>query len=407
MTEIEKKAQEMKAQAEEAARKAANEVIEAERKKDQDAREKAEKELKEAKEALKKAQEMIENLDKTAKEQEKKIEEMMRAEARRAVERKLEDRIVEVILSKEAKEKFEKVIKNEQTSAKIEFKADSPTITQSTFSVQQVPGVSSARYLPNAFLDMLNKVQITAEKLSWLEGNYTTHVGYVDRLTKVGTDDTATVAEKTRGWGKLASRLPISSENQNWLATIVAWAKNEGVRNMLSKVDTEIINGDGDETASNKHISGLKTQGSTAFAKFTQYPEPTIAEVLFDAAKQAQKKGFFANMAFVSMEIEAQLQTLKDKNGNFIYNQVTGMLGQLRIIASSKLTEKEAYVLDSNCVSVYEKGAYEMELVRDADIDGYIFHLRGHFQVKVSTEDKKGVIYIADVTTALTEITKA
>ena len=80
------------------------------------------------------------------------------------------------------------------------------------------------------------------------------------------------------------------------------------------------------------------------------------------------------------------------------------MLGPVRIATSDQLSDTEVLVADSSCVEIVDRGEYEMELERIAGKDGWNVWLRKSFQVKVPTAEKKGVIYVGNVTTALAAI---
>ena len=49
-------------------------------------------------------------------------------------------------------------------------------------------------------------------RASWLEGSYTSNVGYVDELTAISTADAGSMTEKTREMAKIAAKMPYSSE---------------------------------------------------------------------------------------------------------------------------------------------------------------------------------------------------
>lgn len=398
MNEIEKKAAEIRDDAAKAA-KAETEKVAAELK--SELKQKTE-ELNATKNELAEAKTSIENLDKSLKEVNARVEMMKKANA----DESIKGAIKATLESAEVKAGMERVAKGEVTNFKFEIKASSPTITSSSMSVQLDPAVSSARHTPNAFLNRLPSEVGTADVIAWVDGSYTSNVGYVDEIAEA-TGDSATATEKQRKYGKMASKLPISADAQDWYQQIVAWAQNEGVRYMEDKVDGEIINGDGDDTGSNRHICGLKTQGSTAFAALGKYEAPTIAEVIHDAAMQAAKNGYVANAAYISYKAYTELKAIKDKNGRPMYDAVTGMLGAIAIVPSARLTDNELYVMDERAVKVYRKRAFEAELERKASSDSYVFHLRGYYQTRVTEADKKGVIYVADYTTAITEITEA
>ena len=154
------------------------------------------------------------------------------------------------------------------------------------------------------------------------------------------------------------------------------------------------------------HVYGIKTSGSTAFAATgAKYENATIADVILDAIAQAKANGYSANVAIVPTAIEAQIRGLKDKNGNYLFNQVTGMFGQVRVITSDQLAATEILVADTSCVEIIDRGDYEMELERVAGKDGWRVWLRKSLQVKVPAPEKKGIIYVANVTTAIAAIT--
>ena len=73
---------------------------------------------------------------------------------------------------------------------------------------------------------------------------------------------------------------------------------------------------------------------------------------------------------------------------------------------SGKYNEK--YVEEYNAaIAAYNRGDYEMELERVAGKDGWRVWLRMSLQVKVPAPEKKGIIYVANATTAIAAITPA
>ena len=80
------------------------------------------------------------------------------------------------------------------------------------------------------------------------------------------------------------------------------------------------------------------------------------------------------------------------------------MLGQVKIVLTDQLSATEIVVADTSCVAIIDKGEYEMELERLAGKDGWRVWLRKSFQIQVPTSEKKGVIYVANTTTAIAAI---
>lgn len=401
---IEKKAEELKKSME-----AANERAAAAEQKAAEAKQKADEameELKKSQTTIEEQKSSIENLDKSVKEQEKTIKELKGKAARPGAS------AYEVALKAALdanREEMERMFKAERgTSDRLKFKFTTSNITTQSFGVQQDPVVHSDRMLANAFYDTFQKVTRTADKMEWLEGSDTDNTGYVGEFTAPSTANAYTVAGKLRQYAKIASFIEVSSEVADWYNQIYEWARTTAVRRILQKVDSLIWSGDGNDSSQKTHVYGIKTQGSTAYAASgAKYANATVADVILDAIAQAKKNGYVANVCLIPYAMDAQIRGLKDANGNYLYNQVTGMLGQVRIIPTTQLGTNELVVADSACVQIYENGEYEMELERVAGKDGWNVYLRKAFQVKVTGPDKKGVIYVSNITTAITGLAPA
>ena len=62
---------------------------------------------------------------------------------------------------------------------------------------------------------------------------------------------------------------------------------------------------------------------------------------------------------------------------------------------------------DSYCSDVYLGSTYELEFSRQAVSDSWRVDFRRICQVKTKTPWKKGLIYVANITNAITAVTKA
>ena len=109
-------------------------------------------------------------------------------------------------------------------------------------------------------------------------------------------------------------------------------------------------------------------------------------------------------MAIVSYAVEAELKGVKDANGNYLYNALTGMFGGVRVFPSNAVGAGEMLIADSRCAKVLRRPSIEVEITRDADLDGWKVNVRKSAQVKVKTAHKKGLIYVADKAAAITAI---
>jgi HK97 family phage major capsid protein len=265
--------------------------------------------------------------------------------------------------------------------------------------------VGSAPHAARAFLALFGEEVVAGDKAAWLDGEFTNAADYVEELT-AAQDSNATTDEVIRQFGKIATRLLIPSEVQDWMNVVAQWATNEAQEFINDKAEAEVYGGVGNDTNAKKKVYGIKGQ-ATAFAKVATYENANVGDVILDAVAQAKKNGYLANGAIVSFGTEAELKGLKDKNGNYIYNQLTGMFGPVRILPSAVVEENEIFVADSRCAKVLRRPSIEIEITRDADLDGWKVNVRKSVQTKVKKAHKKGIIYVADKTTAIAAINKA
>jgi hypothetical protein len=131
-----------------------------------------------------------------------------------------------------------------------------------------------------------------------------------------------------------------------------------------------------------------------------------LGDVIFDAVAQIRKAGYNADVALVSYATEATLKGVKDKSGNPIYDVVKGMFGQVQVIPSDKLSDAEMLIADSYCADIFLGNFYELEFSRKASHDAWRVDYRRRAQVKVPAPKAKGIVYVANKTTAIESITK-
>ena len=129
--------------------------------------------------------------------------------------------------------------------------------------------------------------------------------------------------------------------------------------------------------------------------------DANAADVIFDAVDQIAKEGFHANVAFVTWAILRTIKSLKDDNGNYLYDKISGMLSGIRVFPSANLASGEILVADTNAVEIYAGNSYELEFIRNGAYDAYDVYFRKAAQVKVPTPNKKGLIYVSSVATAI------
>lgn len=406
MTEFEKKADEIRQAAEQAkseaqAAKAAAEAAKAEAQAAKD-------ELASKTAELKTAQENIDNLDASVKEQAASIKELKKAlENTKSVSFKADFRRA----LEAAKPEIEKALKSkaDRFEVKLELKSvnsiGTGQISPNGFlGVAVDPAIYAAVPVTNVFILAFGIRPRTANKLGWIESTNQPVVDYVAELAQNTNKSDVSFAEKTRAFGKIATFMQISTEFEDWFEQLYNYCVNEGSRMIENKLDAEIAKGAGADTnaTTQKKIYGLVSQ-ATAFSALASHAvaKANAADVIFDAMDQIAKEGFHANAAFVTWAIYRTIKSLKDENGNYLYDRVTGMLSGVRLFPTDRLSTGEILVADTNCAEVYAGNSYELEFIRNGAYDAYDVYFRKAAQTKVPTPNKKGLIYVASVATAI------
>lgn len=352
---------------------------------------------------LKSAQEDINNLDASVKSQQTAIE-ALQAQMKKEKVQSFAEAVKAALV--ENKDRIEKMFaeKSGGASVRMEVKMTAAGVGASAYGTAVDTQVGSAPHVARAFLAAFAEEVVNADKAAWLDGTFTNAADYVDELTAAADSD-ASANEVIRQFGKIATRLLLSSELNDWMTEISNWAQGEALEFISDKIDSEVWNGAGADTsaATKKKIYGLKSQ-ATAFEKVATYANANVGDVILDAVAQAKKNGFVANVAIVSFSTEAELKAVKDANGNYIYNQLTGMFGPVRVLPSAAIGKDEILVADSRCAKILRRPSVEIEITRDADLDGWKVNVRKSAQTKVKEAHKKGLIYVADKTVAITAI---
>ncbi len=409
MTEFEKKAEEIRQSAEQAKADAQNAKAEAAAAKAE--AEAAKSELAKREAELKTAQTNIDNLDASVKEQAAAIKELkkdledsksisFKADFRRALEAKKPE--IEKALKSKA-DRFECTLELKNIVS-IGTGSVSPN---NRLSVMDDPTVYAAVPVANAFILAFGIRPRTANKLGWIESTNQPTVDYVAELAQNTNKSDVSFVEKSRAFGKLATYMQISTEFEDWFEQLYNYCVNEGARMIENKLDNEICAGAGADTnaTTQKKIYGLKSQ-ATAFSALASHAvaDANAADVIFDAMDQIAKEGFHANVAFVTWTIYRTIKSLKDSNGNYLFDQVSGMLSGVRLFPTTRLSSGEILVADTNCAEIYAGNSYELEFIRNGAYDAYDVYFRKAAQTKVPAANKKGLIYVASVATAITAL---
>lgn len=350
----------------------------------------------------------IDNLDATINEQQETIkgfEEKLRKKASAT----LAGALLQAMKEKETELKG--MLAKHEGSMKIEFKVDTQTsdVSNIAYNVSVDTSIAAARLAANPFYELFAKDIVSATKFNWLEGSYTDNTGYIAELTANENDSKAAVTEYSRKFGKIGAHLLVSSEVTDFFEEVYNWARNTAQVKIINFADSEILAGAGDNSTYPNKVYGLKGVATAFSATGAKYADATVADVILDAQMQALAKGYNLDIAFVTYALYAQIRGLKDANGHYLYNEVTGMLNGVRIVPSAKLTSAslDLLLVDSSIVRIKERPTWELEIVRNASKDGWDVYLRKAVQVLVKGPDAYGVIKVASAATSIAAITVA
>lgn len=379
----------------------------AEAKAAKDAADAMQADLKSAQETAEKQAGEINNLDESVKAQQKTIDELRKMinEAPKTYRKAMRDAL------ESKKSEIAEFIKDGKGSFTVEFKLATTGLTPAgtnnvSYGVQQDQTIHAVPVLGNAFLLAFGTKAMDGARLAWVEASTTKNVGYVEELAENTNKSEVAFIEKQRRAAKIATYMEISSEVENWFEALYDFCVNEGERLIMSDLDAKVWLGDGSDATNPTHIYGIK-QAATPFAKLGTYANANEGDVIIDAVAQIRKAGYAANVAIVSYATEATLKGIKNTAGDYIYDAAKAKIGQVTIIPSDKIADGEILVADNTCAEIFLANFYELEFSRKASHDAWRVDFRRRGQVKIATPKAKGIVYVADVTTAIEAITKA
>lgn len=358
-------------------------------------------------------EEQIKNLDLTAQEFKNELKTVKTDK----VNKGFIENFSELVHSDNFKSQLKEVLEGKRAkSEKFEVKIATSDATNPVLRTTGNTNIYSAAFEPNVFISKANMFTVPADKnrIVWLNGSFTDNTGYVDEATAGSTANAGTIAEVYRELAKLHSFVPFSAETASDMSYFVNWVRNKSIEAINSKIDTLIYAGTGNDSTATKEIYGLKTQGSTAFNASTAgladaIENATIADLVRACVAQIRiggKGAFTPNAVFMHPADVAKLNSAKNKVGDYIQIMPTGQyfIYGLPVYETANISAGELLVSDTSTWQLYQKGAIEVEIDRAASTDSYVLYLRWRGNFVVSTEDKKGNIYVASIPTAIAAI---
>lgn len=308
--------------------------------------------------------------------------------------------------------------KSKALSKGLEIKADITTgsVTGDVSRTQEVSQVKFPRLRPLAFLGNVFQGTVANAKsiIMWTPGTYTANTGYAGEGANTVTENAATAQENYRKMAKISAKQYITTETFEDLPQFAQRLESQLTMNAQLFADTEILSGDGNDATEPNHFYGIIGQGSTAFdaGSAAKVTAPNEADLVDACATQAEIAQYMVNTVWMHPTLANKLRRTKDTTGQYVVNQlITGeeVIGGLRVIRSTAIGANAMLVADAAMIQVWIKRNLELKIGQysesDVENDRYtsILFMRG--QCLVEDEDKKAVVYVADVEAALTAIT--
>ena len=366
----------------------------------------------------------IKKLDDTINELNGKIEEMSKKGGAPTME--LKDAIKEVLEKEEVKSIF---TSNKAAGMQtFELKAATSDVTGTIAVTDMKKDINFPRLRALSFLPLLPQGMVGTDKnrIGWIEGTYTSNVGYVGEATAQTTADAMTAVEKTRAMAKASAKIKVTKEMTTDYSYIASKLQNKMLTKGLLFLDKELWSGDGNDSAAANHIYGLKGH-ATAFSATKSglalsIQTPTVVDVIeaarlqcavIDAANLTDAGGYVPNVLFINPVTMSKIRLAKGTDGNYLVNRLmdgTLALNGLTIIESNAVAVNELMVMDSSVAEVYFKQNPEIQIGQEAtDLtqDQYTIVMFLRAQLVVEGPDKLGLVLVSDIAAAITALTKA
>ena len=204
----------------------------------------------------------IKKLDDTINDLNVKIEAMSKKGGAPTIA--LKDAIKEVLEKDEVKSIF---TSNKAAGMQtFELKAATSDVTGTIAVTDMKKDINFPRLRALSFLPLLPQGMVGTDKnrIGWIEGTYTSNVGYVGEATAVTNADAMTAVEKTRAMAKASARIKVTKEMTTDYSYIASKLQNKMLTKGLLFLDKELWSGDGNDSTAANHIYGLKGH-ATAF----------------------------------------------------------------------------------------------------------------------------------------------
>ena len=329
----------------------------------------------------------------------------------------LTEAIKQVLNSDEFKAAKKEGFKNSKPFA---VKAGMSDITGTVNRTQQNYNIGFAPERALAFLPWTNTGTVgqDRDRVLWVEGTYTSNVGYVGEGTGTSTADTKTATERTRGMAKISAKLPLTAEELEDAEYLASKFRMKMQSQAMLFADAEFYGGDGSDSPNPTHIYGIKghaTAFSAATAGITNLVyEANIGDLIDGCILQAEKSEHRGvNVVWMNPSDFYLMRKTKDKDGQYLFiKDVNGnyTINGLTVVRTSAVTANTLTVADTTKIQAWWKRNPEIKFSQmngtDFIDDAYTAVMFLRAQCVIEAADKTAIIHVADITAALATISQ-
>jgi HK97 family phage major capsid protein len=296
-----------------------------------------------------------------------------------------------------------------------EVKIDTSIITGDVNRTQQNMSINFAPENPMAFLPVMVNGFVGADKnrVLWVDGAYTSNVGYVTEGTGQATADTGTATEKYREMAKISAKLPITEEMLEDADYIASAFRSKMVEKATLFTDGEAYDGDGSDGVNPKHIYGIKghatAYNSTTTGSVGTVASANIGDLVNDMILQAEKSNFRgSNVLWMNPTDFARFRYAKATDGQYLFVKETNgsfTISGVNVVRSNRVTAGDMLLADTSKLQYWTKRAAQVKFSQmnasDFVNDAWTAVMFVRSQVVVETPDKLSLIFVDDITAAI------
>jgi HK97 family phage major capsid protein len=318
-------------------------------------------------------------------------------------------------LIKEVSEKFE-TIKNiaggQRGNVEIKALTNRASISGNT-NAYVLPEIGQLGVKARALYDVLPKITLSNRAndngiIKYHDWDEATTARAAAVVAEGGTfaESTATFIERTMPIRKIGDTLPVTEEFGEDAAAAAAELERFLDVNVNTKIDDQIINGDG----TGQNLTGLLTSAPDYTPVASGIAGANIKDLVRKMRTAIIKgRGSKYNPDIVVMNSDTfdRYYLAKDLDNNYLFDPVNGTIAGLVVVEDNNMPDNQLVVGDRRFATIYEKTGVEIsEGMVNAQFvsDTKTIKARKRLAMLIRVVDRTGFLHCTNVTTALTTL---